>query len=155
MSALRTKLPERPRSYRFAMTPLADAMFQLLIFFMLTSSLTPYSLLTVQTAAPPPKAPSVSSGSGTGTQAPAAALPAPPSAQVAIWTLESETIIVGGQEFGFDALEGLAAALGSEEAPAEVIILVRDTARVQDVATVLAGLAKANVLSVRIAEGSV
>ena len=40
--------PHRPRGNRFPMTALADAMFQLLIFFMLASSLTPYSLLPLQ-----------------------------------------------------------------------------------------------------------
>ena len=50
MASRRAPLPERPRRYKFAMTPLADAMFQLLIFFMLSSSLAPYSLITLKTA---------------------------------------------------------------------------------------------------------
>ena len=149
MSQPKIKLPVRPRSYRFSLTPLADAMFQLLIFFMLTSSLTPYSLLTVQTAAPPPE--ESASASGPTEQQPTP--PAPPS-EVAIWTLEAERIVVGGQEFGFESLDALADALGSDVAPAEVIILVRDTARVQDVTTVLARLSSANVGSVRVAEGA-
>ena len=148
MAQAKFQLPTRPRRYRFAMTPLADAMFQLLIFFMLTSSLTPYSLLTVQTAAPPPEPAS----SATGPQPPTQQPPSP-QPDMAIWTLEAETIIVGGQEFGFDQLDLLANALGSDVAAAEVLILVRDTARVQDVTTVLARLSLANVGSVRISEG--
>lgn len=142
------KLPVRPRNYRFALTPLADAMFQLLIFFMLTSSLTPYSLLTVQDA----PAPETEDSAGTN---PGAATPAGPAPDVAIWTLERETVTVGGQSFGLDQLDTLADALGSEAVPADVVILVRDSARVQDVASVLARLSTAHVRSVRIAEGSV
>jgi len=40
--------PRSPARYRFVLTPLADAMFQLLIFFMLSSNLAPYSLLTIR-----------------------------------------------------------------------------------------------------------
>ncbi len=46
-------LPKSERRYTFALTPLADAMFQLLIFFMLSTSLTPYSLLTITRGAGP------------------------------------------------------------------------------------------------------
>ena len=144
MSQPKIKLPVRPRNYRFAMTPLADAMFQLLIFFMLTSS-----LLTVQTAAPPPE-----QVTATSAPTPNDKTPTPPL-EVALWTLEAERIIVGGQEFTFDSLDALADALGSDVAPADVTILVRDTARVQDVTTVLARLATANVGAVRVARGAI
>ena len=149
MSQPKIKLPVRPRNYRFAMTPLADAMFQLLIFFLLTSSLTPYSLLTVQTAAPPPEQVTATSAPTPNDQTPT------PPLEVALWTLEAERIIVGGQEFTFDSLDALADALGSDVAPADVTILVRDTARVQDVTTVLARLATANVGAVRVARGAI
>lgn len=147
MSHASLKLPVRPRSYRIAMTPLADAMFQLLIFFMLTSSLTPYSLLTVQTPAEAPQEDTAAPGPSNTPSTPST----PPD--VAIWTLEAEKIIIGGQDFTFDSLDALADALGTDVAPAEVVILVRDTARVQDVTTVLARLANANVGSVRVAQG--
>lgn len=147
MSQPKIKLPVRPRSYRFAMTPLADAMFQLLIFFMLTSSLTPYSLLTVQTAA---EAPTEVTPPGGDTSQPPQQQPAP-ARDIAFWTLEADKLIIQGQDFEFDQLEGLAEALGSDIAPAEVILIVRDTARVQDVTTVLAHLSSANVSSVRVA----
>lgn len=41
-------LPQARRKHRVSFTPLADAMFQLLIFFMVSSSLTPYSLLLLR-----------------------------------------------------------------------------------------------------------
>lgn len=49
--------PEAPRRPRFALMPLIDIMFLLLIFFMLSSQISPYSLLPVgavesQTRAP-------------------------------------------------------------------------------------------------------
>lgn len=147
MSQLKLKLPVRPRSYRMAMTPLADAMFQLLMFFMLTSSLTPYSLLTVQTPIEAPQQTSDAPG-------PVPAQPTDTPPDVAIWTLEADRIIVGGQDFSFDDLATLADALGSDAAPAQVVILVNDTARVQDVTSVLAELANANVGAVRVSRGT-
>ena len=42
-------LPRRERRYRFSMTPLADVMFQLLVFFMLSANITPYSLIDIRT----------------------------------------------------------------------------------------------------------
>ncbi|WP_421701042.1 ExbD/TolR family protein [Aliiroseovarius sp.] len=144
----RLELPQRKPTYRFSLTPLADAMFQLLIFFMLSSSLTPYSLLTLQSAAAGEAAPAVE-GAETTTDDAGADQPG----DVALWTIGHEGLTVGGQAFGFDALESLAGALGSEAAPADVILLVEDTARVQDVTTVLEHLQTANVASVRVATG--
>ena len=148
MSETKIRLPVRPRNYRFALTPLADAMFQLLIFFMLTASLTPYSLLPLQNGTAPDTP-------GGAQASAAAAAPAPTAADVAIWTLEAGRILVGGQAFGFDELDGLAERLGREDGPAEVVLIVRETARVQDVATVLARLSTADIRSVRISEGTV
>lgn len=147
----RIHLPERRRNYRFALTPLADAMFQLLIFFMLSSSLTPYSLLPLQSAP--------GSAAETGAApAPAEAEQAPQSpatpGDVVLWTLESDTVIVGGQRFGFDALTALAEALGTAGAPADVILIVRPSAQVQDVTTVLARLRAADVGSVQVTTGA-
>lgn len=145
-SASRLALPVRQRTYKFALTPLADAMFQLLIFFMLSSSLTPYSLLTLQTA-PEASDQSAAEGEETTTDAGEAEVPL----DVALWTVSAESITVGGQAFGFDALGDLASALGSPAAPADVIIIVEPDAKVQDIATVLAALQSANVGSVQVA----
>ena len=101
-SASRLALPTRKRSYRFALTPFADAMFQLLIFFMLSSSLTPYSLLTLQSGTPDAEA---ATGAGTDPAAPPQPQAQTEPQDVALWTIEAGTVRVGGQEFDFDALE--------------------------------------------------
>jgi len=148
MSQTKIPLPVRPRTYRFALTPLADAMFQLLIFFMLTSSLTPYSLLPVQngTASEPQDA----AGNDT------AAAPQPPtSSQTTMtWTLEPGRIVVGGQVFELAQRDLLAEQL-AQSGTTEIVLVVSDTALVQDVATVLSWLSTTNVQSVRVAGGAV
>jgi biopolymer transport protein ExbD len=143
-------LPERRRRYGFALTPLADAMFQLLIFFMLSSGLTPYSLLKLQsadgdttietTAVPDVNASDV--------------LPDAGQVETALWTIEAEAVIVGGQRFGFEALDELAKSLGVAGTPADVLLIIRSSAQVQDVSTVLARLSAANVGSVQITTGA-
>lgn len=139
-------LPQRKRSYRFALTPLADAMFQLLIFFMLSSSLTPYSLITLQSGADPGQG----ATDGTGTEAPdAEALPG----ETALWSVEADGIVVGGQSFGFERLPALAEALVAADPAARVILILRPSARVQDVARVLETLDLAEIGSVQIAAG--
>lgn len=142
MAAL--NLPDRKRNYRFALTPLADAMFQLLIFFMLSSGLTPYSLLTLQSA--PGEAAPQDAGAGSGQETDT---PAPP-VDAALWTIDAESVTVGGQTFGFDALDDLAGALGVAGAPASVILIIRPTAQVQDITTVLGRLTVANVTAVQV-----
>ena len=147
MAAL--ELPERKRNYRFALTPLADAMFQLLIFFMLSSGLTPYSLLTVQSAPGAPTTEAAAGGDADTSEPP----PAQAAQEVALWTIEAEAVIVRGQRFGFDALDDLADALGVAGAPSEVVLIVRPTAQVQDITTVLARLSAANVTAVQVSTG--
>ena len=144
------QLPRRKQNYRFALTPLADAMFQLLIFFMLSSGLTPYSLLTLQSA---PGEQSTQTPTG---QDPESSEDIQPSApvDVALWTVDAETVIVGGQRFGFEALDDLAGALGVAGASAEVVLIIRPTAQVQDITTVLARLTAANITAVQISTGA-
>lgn len=152
MAALSTLgLPERRRNYRFALTPLADAMFQLLIFFMLSSGLTPYSLLTLQSAQGEQTSDPTAGGA---TNDPTELQPVGPQQDVVLWTVESEAIIVGGQSFGFDALDDLATALGVSGASASVVLIVRPTAQVQDITTVLARLSAADITSVQISTGA-
>jgi biopolymer transport protein ExbD len=140
--------PRSNRRYRFALTPLADAMFQLLIFFMFSSGMSSYSLLRIH------------GGAGEGDPGTATELPAPDQAQIladetAIWTIESGEIIVSGQRFGFDLLPEFAAALNATGA-ANVVLIVRPTAEVQDLTTVLESLAAAGITAVQVAaaEGS-
>ena len=145
--ARKKKLPERPPRYRFALTPLADAMFQLLIFFMLSSSLTPYSLITLRSGA----AVAVEDQAGAEEATP------PPaeeqdvvSADTELWTIDYQAVYVRGQRWDPENLLELAAALGSDEAPVDVALIVRDAAEVQDVASVLEALQGANIASVRV-----
>jgi len=141
MTAKRIELPRSERRYVFALTPLADAMFQLLIFFMLSSSLTPYSLLTLR------------NGPGTQTAAATTETPTPAPAvdqqPVSSWTIEEGAIIAGGQRFNFDALPGLASVLSQREDP-RVLLISSPRAQVQDIVTVLETLAAAQITSVQL-----
>ncbi len=123
----------------FALTPLADAMFQLLIFFMLSSSLAPYSLLTLTP----------------GAQAAASTTPAETSASFpAIWNLSGGTIRVGTVEVPLTRIASLIEDL-RETGTDQVIVFAAASARVQDIATVLNQLTLAGVGSVELvsAEG--
>jgi len=149
MRVSRLDLPRRERRVSFTMTSLADVMFQLLVFFMLSSSLTPYALLPLQQTDP------VSDqriGSGAGA-ADAPATPAGSTTSAPLWNLDSGALNIRGQVFDFDALPDLVAALGSDNTPASVILIVRASAQVQDVATVLAHLQAADVSAVQISAG--
>lgn len=149
-SSFSLNLPPRKTNYRFALTPLADAMFQLLIFFMLSSGLTPYSLLPFQSAqAQVDNAPSIPGEEGEEIEPPEAE----DTGDVALWTIEAETVLVGGQRFGFDALDDLAGALGTAGSPGAVVLIVRPSAQVQDITTVLARLSAAEVASVQVSIG--
>lgn len=146
MSKTRTKvsLPRHTGRYNFVLTPLADAMFQLLIFFMLSSNLAPYSLLTIRSGI---------SGEE-GAQPSGAEIPDQlnqPPANAAIWTVEAGQVVAGGQRFDPDQLPALAQALALQP-DAAVVLILRDTALVQDLSTVLEALTAAGVVSVQIAE---
>lgn len=145
-------LPKRQSHYRFHLTPLADAMFQLLIFFMLSSSLTPYSLLTLKSApetlagtpdTPPPDG-SGADGSGAGAATPPSTL----------WTVEAGRLRIGGQPFEFDTVDALADALVSADPGARVTLVVRSRATVQDVTAVLEALRAAGVSAIQVTSGA-
>lgn len=138
-------IPQRRRNYRFALTPLADAMFQLLIFFMLSTGITPYSLLALQSA---PGDPGAANTQGSGVDAAEANAPNP--GEIAVWMIRPDGIKAGGQVFGYDALDVLAEALGSPGAAADVVLVVEQGAKVQDIALVLSRLESANVDGVQI-----
>ncbi len=139
-------LPERRPNYRFALTPLADAMFQLLIFFMLSSGLSAYALLDLRTS---PAVTEDIAGAGSGEAADVSTR----LGQTALWTVEANALRVGGQRFSFDGLPALADALGAQDTPATVVLIVRPSAQVQDIATVLASLSAANVTSIQVTAG--
>ena len=140
---LKKSLPKRDAArYRFVLTPLADAMFQLLIFFMLSSNLAPYSLLTIRSG-------TAAEAGGDGSTPSDAAQP---PAGAAIWTVDADTIIAGGQRFPLSSLPDLAAALNAD-GNASVVLILRDSAMVQDLTSVLEVLKVSGIESVQIAKG--
>jgi biopolymer transport protein ExbD len=146
MSSLRTPLPERKRSYRIALMPLADAMFQLLIFFMLTTSLTPYSLITIRTGEAAPTEEQETNGTGAGSK------PSRPSqiGRTSIWLVNEGIVSAKGQDYETGQLLELAKALGNQDDPGSVVIVVGVTARVQDVTMAMEALRNADITSVQI-----
>ena len=147
MAMSRTILEPRSQAkYRFVLTPLADAMFQLLIFFMLSSNLAPYSLLTIRSGTTGEEG----GGDALGEQ-PAEEIPTPPG-DVAIWNVDAGSVTVGGQAIGFDRLSDLAAAMNAN-GDAAIILVVRAEANVQDLSSVLEALAAAEISNIQIAGG--
>lgn len=153
MAAARTQsrieLPRRQRRYGFALTPLADAMFQLLVFFMLSANLTPYSLLGIKAG---------TIGGGTpGSQAAAGeqqgSTPALAAGETAIWSVSRDSIVANGQRFGFDALPKLAEAMQAA-GTARVLLVTRQEAQVQGLVSVLEVLAAQGITDVQIADGA-
>jgi len=119
--------PGRPKP-AFALTPLADIMFQLLIFFMLSTSLAPYALLPLGgRAAPVP-------GDAGDVQ------PAEPQQVMAtgpaIWHLGRGQIRAGREWFDLAELPS-ALALLSDAGVMDILLFVTDTANLQDLASVL------------------
>lgn len=148
--AARRELPQRVPRRRFALTPLADAMFQLLIFFMLASSLTPFSLITLRSGPAGADAATAATSESEPPETPPEAIPG----ETVFWTVLQDTVEVGGQPFPFDALPDLAAAMGPDPASAKVIVILRPAARVQDVTSVLEALEVAEIGSVQITTGA-
>ncbi|SEW40100.1 Biopolymer transport protein ExbD [Cognatiyoonia koreensis] len=137
------------KGHRFSLTPLADAMFQLLIFFMLSSSLAPYSLLTIRSGPERQQAGEIVPGDEA---APDDTEVQALGANTVLWTLEPEKVTIGGQTFPYDALSAIAEGLALND-DAEVIIILRNQARVQDLARVLEALTAAGISAVQIIQG--
>ena len=146
MSKTRSKvaLPRHTGRYNFALTPLADAMFQLLIFFMLSSNLAPYSLLTLRSGVTGEEGAQPS-----GAPAPDEIAQAP--ANAILWTVDAGEILANGIRYAPTDLPALADVVAARD-DASVIIILRDTAAVQDLAGVLEALTAAGVGSVQIAQ---
>lgn len=143
-------LPRRNRRYRFSMTPLADVMFQLLIFFMLSANIAPYSMLNVRTGA-------LSGGGGTSPDPDSETQPGRTTdiRSTAVWTLdETGTILASGQRFEPARLAALADALTAQGTRDVLVVLRRDVA-VQQLVTVLQTLAARGITSVQIASGGI
>lgn len=146
MSMIRS-LPQsnRARRYGFSFTPLADAMFQLLVFFMLTSSLAPYSLMTLT----PGSAGNISAAGA----APDARQNATDKERVAIWSVGRGTLRAGGDKVDLGNIHGLVDPLINEGLD-RVVLLTGRSATVQDVAAVLEALTLAHVPIVQVVAGS-
>ncbi|MDO5604981.1 MAG: biopolymer transporter ExbD [Paracoccus sp. (in: a-proteobacteria)] len=142
-------LPQRSRRYRFSMTPLADVMFQLLVFFMLSANIAPYSMLDIRT----------------GGLSGAAANPQQNASQpnetsnltdirtTAVWTLTGDgTLLAAGQRFAPERLPALADALVAQ-GTRDVLIVLRRDVEVQRLVTVLQTLAARGITSVQVAGG--
>ncbi len=129
-----------PKRYRISLTPLADAMFNLLIFFMLSSNITPYSLLPLKGTTSLP-----GTGAGDGTDA-----PQPAGAEAAIWTVTSGEVIAGGQAFNMDRIGDLTESL-TLAGTTSIMLIVRPEAQVQDLTTVLESLSAGGITQVQLA----
>lgn len=121
-------LPAPPARRRgFALTPLADVMFQLLLFFMLTSALAPYALLPLGGAAAP------SAGLDGRQDHPLPDSPAPPAGAQAIWHLGQDEIRAGPARIPLSALDQALAGLQASDIE-DLVVFVTRTARTADLA---------------------
>ncbi|WP_158272358.1 ExbD/TolR family protein [Rhodovulum kholense] len=137
------------RRPHFALTALADTMFQLLIFFMLSSGLTPYALLPLTPAAGDRLAETRAPGGDAGAETAGAVLPA----GTRLWQIGPGSLIAGGQRFGFDEIGALARALAARDPVPPVVLLAGPGARVQDLTTALDRLRAAGLTEVRLGLG--
>ena len=130
----------------FSLTPLADIMFQLLIFFMLSSSLAPYALLPMT---PPASA-----------QAPAPEAPERPTPQAAdsarptqvIWHLGRGTLRAGAERIPLASLPGALDALRAGGID-DIVVFVSDAARAQDIADLLEPVRRAGFARLQLIGG--
>jgi biopolymer transport protein ExbD len=134
--------PRSAKKYGISLTPLADAMFNLLLFFMLTSNVTPYALLTLKAASGVPGA---TTGEGPGPAAGALVAPA-------LITVEEGALVLNGQRFPLDRARDLAGAL-TLQGTRGVVLIVTPDAQVQDLTAVLEQLAVNDIREVQIARG--
>ncbi|CAM3062128.1 Biopolymer transport protein ExbD/TolR [Paracoccus aminovorans] len=140
-------LPRRPRRRGvFSMTALADVLFQLLIFFMLSANLLSYSMLPLRSGAIRD-----TGGPGGTAAAPQAGITVTEARATAVWTLNPDGITASGQQFALPRAAALADALAAQ-GTRNVLIVLRPEVPVQDVVTVLEMLSARGIDSVQIAE---
>ena len=99
------------------MTALADVLFQLLIFFMLSANLAAYSLLPLRSGALRGESGGEAAGTSTAVTETSA---------TAIWTLNPDGIVASGQRFGLDRMQALIDALALQQTRHVLIILRPD-----------------------------
>lgn len=129
---LRLGLSGAPRSRRslFALTPLIDVMFLLLIFFMLSSQIAPFSLLPVS---------ATTSGNAAERPAPDAS----PAGRVAVVRVLRGGITLDGEPVDLSALEPAFARRVAAHGGSFLVLPTR-SATVQDLVTVLEALKAAS-----------
>ena len=140
-------LPGRAPPRAMPMTALADMLFQLLIFFMLSANLTPFAMLDFRTgqlagdagASAPPDGGTVAG-------------PAMDARRTAVWTLGTDGLVANGQHFGLDRLPDLADAL-TGMGTAQLLIVLRPEVPVGDIVAVLEILQHRGITAVQIADG--
>lgn len=140
-------LPRRNLRAGFSMTAMADVLFQLLIFFMLSANLSSYGLLDIRSGA-------LAGGDGDGdgaTEAPQAGR-VTPAGTTAVWTLAPDRITAGGQRFALTQLDRLAEALVTQ-GTTDVLLVLRQDVPVGRVVAVLEALQARGIVSVQIADG--
>ena len=121
-------------------------MFQLLIFFMVTSNLSAFSFLTLQSGAPG------SDDTSAGGAGSAAGGLLASGGNASVWVIGLSGIEIGGQVLGYDVLDPLVQALAQRQDQSGVLLVLTDSARVQDLANVLAALEQADIGTVRLAK---
>lgn len=129
----------RKQTTGFMLIPLIDVIFLLLTFFMLSSSIDPYSSLTLGEYR--------QQSEGDGGQAVGAA--APEQAPDLVLSVSRGQVQANGQRLGLEGFGDAAAALRRNGAET-VVVFTRASATVQDVVTVLDALKKAAFRSVTI-----
>jgi biopolymer transport protein ExbD len=136
MSRNRLRAPRR-QTVRFMLIPLIDVIFLLLTFFMLSSSIDPYSSLMLGDY----RQQSEYSVQG--------ATPAPEIRPDLVLAVSRGQVQANGEMLGLDGF-GDAAAMLRQQGAETVIVFTRASATVQDVVTVLGALKKAAFKSVTI-----
>lgn len=143
------ELPRTTRRYRFSLVPLADTMFQLLVFFMLSANMASYSLLTIRNGA-------LGGTGAAATQAPGGgdgAVRVSNPMSTAVWSVSADSIVANGQRFALERIPDLARALKLQDTP-EVLLVSQKGATVQMLVSILEILAESGISAVRVADGA-
>lgn len=138
MTSIQLLRPRRKRGF-LALTPLVDVIFLLLIFFMMSSQIAPYSLIVLGTV------------EVEGASAPATGVlqaPAPAVSPLVLRVSDGRVAMAGGQ-IGIDELAAAARELVRQGIETFLIIPGRD-ATVQDIVSVLEALKAAEAASVTV-----
>ena len=133
--------PTRRRTKGFMLIPLVDVIFLLLTFFMLASSIDPFSLLTLDDYR--------SRAQGAAARAPGKPQPAPDL----IVSVGRGIVQANGAPVPLDGFAGAAAAL-RRQGLNRVLVFTRPEATVQDIVSVIDALKKASFPAVVIRGGN-